>query len=235
MYRDLVTHLDSAKTVFGLQPDLSQNIAIQTNIVEIAAFYLNAVQRVQSSGPYFLGGHSFGGVVALEMAQQLKAQGEDTELLVVIDSSLDLNQKLELNSQTDLLTFLLDMGVKQKKHGKILQQLEPDEQLNYFLQHHKGAAKMLPNSDRTPLLNFLELSKLHYQAIANYQSNFYTDRVLFFKAQERDGVTAINPEQGWYKIANNQVHLHPVPGNHLTMLDSPNVVMLAQILSKYLV
>jgi thioesterase domain-containing protein len=48
------------------------------------------MQRVQPSGPYVLGGYSFGGVVALEIAQQLVARGERVALLVLLDPpSLD--------------------------------------------------------------------------------------------------------------------------------------------------
>ncbi len=143
VYRDLVANLNSDRTVFGLKPDLNKNPAIQSNIVEIARSYIEAVKIIQPSGSYCLGGHSFGGIVALEMAQQLKAQGEEIELLAVIDSSLEPRQKLELNTQTDLLTFLLDMGVKQPKYRPILQILTPKEQFNYFLQHQNPAAKML--------------------------------------------------------------------------------------------
>jgi len=234
MYRDLVTQINSAKTIFGLQPDFNNNIAIQTNIVEMATSYLDAVKSVQPSGPYFLAGHSFGGIVALEMAQQLKKQGEDIELLMVMDSSLKPNEKLELSNQTDLLAFLLDMGVKQKKYKPILQKLEPDEQLNYFLQHQNSAAEMLKNLDKTPLLNFLQIFKFNHQAMANYNSDFYSGRVVFLKAQDADAVTNPDSEQEWLKLTNNQVDIHTISGNHLTMLNCDNAIAIARILEQYL-
>jgi thioesterase domain-containing protein len=51
----------------------------------MAAHYLIAMRKVQPKGPYLLGGYSAGGIIALEVAQQLKQQGEEVALLAVID------------------------------------------------------------------------------------------------------------------------------------------------------
>jgi thioesterase domain-containing protein len=48
--------------------------------------HVRTVREVQPHGPYHLGGHSFGGLVSLEMAHQLREAGEDVDLLVVLDS-----------------------------------------------------------------------------------------------------------------------------------------------------
>lgn len=56
------------------------------SVPQIAAIYLREVRRIQSRGPYRLGGWSIGGIHAFEMALQLKAMGEDVELLCLIDS-----------------------------------------------------------------------------------------------------------------------------------------------------
>ena len=233
LYRDLVANLDSDRTVFGLKPDLNK-IAIQGDVVEIAKSYIEAIKIIQPSGSYCLGGHSFGGIVALEMARQLKAQGEEIQLLAVIDSSLEPRQKLELNTQTDLLTFVLDMGVEQPKYRSILQKLTPDEQLNYFLQH-QSAANTLKNLDKTLLLNFLQIFKLNHQAMAEYQADLYPGNLVFFKPEDADAVTNPNSERGWLKLTNNLAEIHSVAGNHLTMLDGKNAIALAKILNQYLI
>ena len=54
----------------------------------MAAKYIKVIQTVQPEGPYFLGGACFGGSVAFEMAQQLLAFGQRTELLVIIDTPM---------------------------------------------------------------------------------------------------------------------------------------------------
>jgi acyl-coenzyme A synthetase/AMP-(fatty) acid ligase/thioesterase domain-containing protein len=59
-------------------PDWSVQAAARRNV--------SILRKVQARGPYYLAGHSFGGLVALEMAQQLRRAGEDVGLLIVLDS-----------------------------------------------------------------------------------------------------------------------------------------------------
>ena len=54
-------------------------------IASLAAPLVEEVRSIQPSGPYHLGGYSFGGIVALEMARQLCALGEPIGLLALID------------------------------------------------------------------------------------------------------------------------------------------------------
>ena len=58
-----------------------------TSVEEIAAHYLSEVRAVRPNGPYLLGGYCFGGVVAFEMAQQLRKLGEPVDLLVLLGPS----------------------------------------------------------------------------------------------------------------------------------------------------
>ena len=53
---------------------------------QLATRLVSALQAVQRTGPYFLGGFSFGNMVAYEMAQQLNSKGEHVALLVIIDA-----------------------------------------------------------------------------------------------------------------------------------------------------
>ena len=55
---------------------------------DIAAEYVAALRRAQPVGPYALCGFSFGGLVALEMARQLREEGAGIELLCLLDPYL---------------------------------------------------------------------------------------------------------------------------------------------------
>ncbi|MFI9162702.1 amino acid adenylation domain-containing protein [Kitasatospora aureofaciens] len=56
------------------------------SVREMAADYLDRIRSVQPSGPYHLLGWSFGGIVAHEMAVQLRAAGEEVAALVILDT-----------------------------------------------------------------------------------------------------------------------------------------------------
>ncbi len=56
------------------------------SVEDMARRNLAQVRRIQPHGPYRLGGHCLSGLVAFEMAQQLRQAGEAVELLVLVDT-----------------------------------------------------------------------------------------------------------------------------------------------------
>ncbi|HEY9874808.1 MAG TPA: amino acid adenylation domain-containing protein, partial [Candidatus Obscuribacterales bacterium] len=71
-YYELGHHLGKDQPFYGLQPlGIDGKKPPLTRIEDMASYYIEALQVVQPRGPYFLGGWSFGGLVAFEMAQQL--------------------------------------------------------------------------------------------------------------------------------------------------------------------
>lgn len=86
-FRALADRIDPEVPVHALQAHGMESRGVPDWSVErTARRYLAEIRRVQPRGPYRLSGHSFGGLVALEMAIQLRRAGEHAELLVVIDS-----------------------------------------------------------------------------------------------------------------------------------------------------
>jgi len=86
-YYELAHNLEKNQPFYGLQPiGLDGKSSPLTRIEDMAAHYIEALRSVQPKGPYFLGGWSFGGWVAFEMAQQLQKSGEEVALLAVLDT-----------------------------------------------------------------------------------------------------------------------------------------------------
>ncbi len=99
-YRDLIINLDSKQPVYGIQAQgLDGKADIITKIEEMASKYIEDIRVLQPKGPYLLGGFCFGGLVAFEMAQQLKKQGQEISLLAMIDT-LKAGQKPILTRKT---------------------------------------------------------------------------------------------------------------------------------------
>jgi thioesterase domain-containing protein/acyl carrier protein len=86
-YLDLARRLGPSQPFYGLQgPDPHGGGEPCQRVEEMAAAYLEAVRRAQPAGPYVLGGYSFGGYVALELARLLAVQGGPPPLLLLLDS-----------------------------------------------------------------------------------------------------------------------------------------------------
>jgi acyl transferase domain-containing protein/thioesterase domain-containing protein len=87
LYRQLVERLGPDQPVYGFQArGLDGAESFHTKVEEMAADYIRQLSAVQPHGPYRLGGYCLGGVVALEMADQLKASGEQVSLVALIES-----------------------------------------------------------------------------------------------------------------------------------------------------
>ena len=86
-FRALVNYFDPERPFYALQPqglDGKQNCL--STVEEMAGHFISEVRRVHPKGPYYLGGYSFGGVVAYEMARQLSAMGDTVGLLALLDT-----------------------------------------------------------------------------------------------------------------------------------------------------
>ncbi|MFC7813261.1 amino acid adenylation domain-containing protein [Streptomyces sp. NPDC057367] len=87
-YAGLLHHLDPGTPLYGLQaPSLSGESVMPQTVEQLAADYVGRIRTVQTRGPYRLLGWSFGGLVAHAIAVQLERDGQQVELLAILDVS----------------------------------------------------------------------------------------------------------------------------------------------------
>ncbi len=87
VFRDLAQVSSLDQPIYALQSlGLDGKQTPLTSVEDMATFYLNEIKQVQAQGPYQFLGYSFGGLIALEMAQQLLMLGEDPSRLIFVDT-----------------------------------------------------------------------------------------------------------------------------------------------------
>lgn len=72
---------------YVMPPQDIRTLPPSPSIQEMAAAHLDALRSVRPKGPYVIGGFCVGGLVAYELAQQLRASGEKVEMLLIIDAA----------------------------------------------------------------------------------------------------------------------------------------------------
>jgi amino acid adenylation domain-containing protein len=96
LYREVARELEGQFAVYGVYADrelaLIADPSSAPSVAEFARDYLDAIRKQQPQGPYRIGGMSFGGIVAYEVAQQLRAAGEEVELLAMFDTVLPMTR-----------------------------------------------------------------------------------------------------------------------------------------------
>ena len=84
-YLSLASHWTSDRPLIAIEGRAAGEDKLPESVVEIASRYVQAICDYQPQGPYLVGGWSFGGIVALEIAQQLQAAGHQVNQLVLLD------------------------------------------------------------------------------------------------------------------------------------------------------
>jgi thioesterase domain-containing protein len=214
----------------------------------MAADYLKEIRALQPEGPYFLGGFSLGGLVAFEMAQQLRQQGQAVALLVLIDPTSPNNgQSLPPVSLSALHSLLNPTSVRDKiyHHFRHLGLLRPQGKLGCFLEGVKG--RLREKQQRLarmsnmlacqvylgigwrlpPALRDFYFVEAGQQAARKYVPQVYPGRVIFFQAANRSLAFQLD----WGRLAGDGWEIHEVASSHLDIVREPHV----QVLAKHLV
>ena len=108
-YQPLAQQLGKQQPVYGLQAfGLEAEQTPFTNMDEMLELYLSAIKQQQPQGPYQLVGHSFGGILALELARRLLQQGEPVSYLGLIDTHLPNRYFTGKLTEAELLQLLVE-------------------------------------------------------------------------------------------------------------------------------
>ncbi len=263
-FYDLGRYLGKDQPLYAFQAydTLDGESEVLTRIEDIASNYLEAMQTVQPQGPYFLGGHSFGGRVAFEIARQLHQQQQEIGLLVIIDdyapmpketsSSLfsyynewgDARWLMEVVESVEIaVSSAIDVTYEQ------LQKLTWSEQLEQILQQFKIVNALPPNSQIKHLQQMMEVYKSNLMAATIYsppQETFpfpiallRSKEILSEELEETPDFQiyyqlAQESTLGWNRFSSQPVEVHFVPGEHASMMVEPNLKVLAKQLKNCL-
>jgi amino acid adenylation domain-containing protein/non-ribosomal peptide synthase protein (TIGR01720 family) len=241
---NLAHHLDRDRPFYALQSvGLDGQSEPHSCIEDMAADYIQSIQSLQPQGPYLLGGHSFGGQVAFEMALQLQKMGQEVSLLAFLDSGApeepDINQSADDVEEAD---WWYEIGmVVEGLYGKSLEldretltSLTPDRQLIYFQERLKASNLLAPDVGIEQLRGLIQVYKNQVQMI--YQpKEIYHHQITFFMSSkdeaEEESESSGNPALGWNKFCTKPLDIHTIPGSHFTMLNEPHVQVLAERLA----
>ncbi len=239
------------RPVYGFQSaGLDGRTSPLDSVEELAAANVAALLELQKEGPYFLGGHSFGSWVALEMTHQLKKQGREVALLAILDTAAPAERDtsaLAVRNDTQWLVAVANM--MRHLYGKTvalsLESLEGRdwaEQLNTFAQALIDAQIISADADRSEVRGLVGVYKTQAQMRYRPKSPYPPVDLVLLRAVEPladfvDGIpeSMRNDETwGWKDYGQNGVRVETVPGDHLTMMTKPHCQAVAECLNTLL-
>ncbi len=247
-FRDLAQSLAPDYPFYGLQARGLDGIQEPIPQIEaMAAHYIEEIRSLQPNGPYLLGGASFGGTVALEIAQQLHQQGAEVSLLAIFDHAPH-NVKIEVpyGKFKKRLIYTYKVLGNFPYWFKEFLQVGPSRMLTRFRRKWRSAQKVrrepelnnLEHFDPADFIDFaselsprrLELIATHYRAMKTYNPKPYPGRVTLFRARSRPLLNTFDPAASWEKLAPGRVEVKDIPSSHEGMFRKPNVYQLAKCL-----
>jgi amino acid adenylation domain-containing protein len=236
----LARHLGPDQPFYGLQGvGFDGEAEPQTSVEEMATRYLVEIEAAQPRGPYFLGGHSLGGWVAYEMAQQLLRKGREVGLVAIIDTAAPIPGPARDTSAWDNARWIAELASRIGQllnpdlnvSAEALRALEADAQFDRFKEALRGADLFPGEASSDHLRNVLELFKAHSQVRYRLPLDPLPVRVALLRTATppADLPLSADPSWGWAAVAETEVYI--VPGEHLTALRSPHVLVLADRLT----
>jgi amino acid adenylation domain-containing protein len=220
------------------------------SVEALAAANVAALLEFQPSGPYFLGGHSFGSWVALEMAQQLKRLGRDVAMLAILDTAAPAERDLSamaVRNDTQWLVVVANMLTHLFSKPVDLQ-LESLEGLAWPVQLERFADALIDggvlpaDADRAEIRGLVNVyrsqAQMRYRPAPGHAP---VDLVLLRAAEPLadfvDGIpdAMLHDESwGWRDYALGGPIVEVVPGDHLTMMTRPHCHDVAAALHRIL-
>jgi len=233
LFRGLADELGSDQPVYGIQLAAPTSKVGELTLQAIAARNVEEICALDPVGPYYLAGHSLGGLLAYEIAAQLLRKGKEIGLLALLDCALKQThwgdheggsssfRKLSLRWRKKIYR-LFQSGFVITTWRKILY-----NQMMFkiwLLRHTYKEGSFHPQLFGMDAYIALFAERYDPQPID-------VDGVLFV-AEDEAAPESVG--QGWARLLQGRLTVQEVPGSHQTIFSEPNVSVLARELARRL-
>ncbi|MCK4261014.1 MAG: amino acid adenylation domain-containing protein, partial [Halanaerobiales bacterium] len=243
-YVDLAERLNPEFNCWGIRADRLNGYAPKNvTVEEMADRYIGKIRMIQEVGPYYIAGWSLGGTIVFEMVRQLEQMDEKVQFCGIIDSVPPRKGqkvgKFTLESEIKLVEKLVgdgEIGEKLKDVSSInevwalvveyIEKMDLDIDVIRRLIPN-NLAKVIPNYDQLSIGELIYYNNV-IRTLDNAQAIYSpSDKIQalinFFKADK----TPINLAE-WESLCLNPIKVYNIPGDHHSILKSPDVVQLSE-------
>ncbi|HVX52009.1 MAG TPA: amino acid adenylation domain-containing protein [Chitinophagaceae bacterium] len=215
----LLKYISPEQPLYGLQPKgIKGKSEIPRTIEDISAYYIQEILQQNQTGPYIIGGFSFGGIIAFEMAQQLTAMGKEVKMLVMFDTYL--GRFYEKASPFTKLGWKLHKII----YTCVLLWQNPKVKIAFEKRKFKDKVLRQYNELRWKLKgNKVKKNHMYYiykiqdglkSARRIYKPAPYKGEIHLFRAKKKTFYFHDYTYLGWQPFALNGIKTHDMPGEH---------------------
>ncbi|MFJ7794121.1 amino acid adenylation domain-containing protein [Pseudomonas sp. NPDC096950] len=211
-----------------------------------AMHYADAIEQVAPTGPLNIGGWSYGGVVAYELASELKRRGRRLHNVFLLDTIVRVSQgevQIERSEFMNWFMWELLSGDGQKDYGYHALDFAPLSDLQAFeaIKQHGVAQGIFDGSITLQTLDQLyRVFHANWQSLLDYRFPPLDLPLTLFAADvelpdvlqaphELVGTAFRDPYRGWRTVAPH-VERIAVEGDHLTMMREPHIQRVGEVI-----
>jgi thioesterase domain-containing protein/acyl carrier protein len=235
-YRELSRNMGEDQPFFALY---SESMGLWREGIEqleiIAKQFIEKIREIDQQGPYFIGGYSAGGIVALEIATQLKKQDFNVGLVVLFDT-FGPNYPRLLPGITPRIFNALRVVRRIQSYwwkfrlldwkGKLQQLRFPKVHTWVRDRYGEVRAPVRPTTEKGAY--FITPAR------RKYKPGNYDGEVLLVRAEKGFLGIRRDPMMGWGEVFSSDLEVCMVPGDHEAMLFGPRSKYVAERLTSYL-
>lgn len=211
---NLIPHVGLDQPIYGFKPRGLDGMAeAHCSVESMAADYLRELKQFQPEGPYLIGGECIGGIVAFEMAQQLKHNGDRVALLLMMDTPRPSARRSILSRfRFARRKFIRTIGgVNNLLHQPFKKTLT---RVRQKIQHKLRLTLHLTEQDQVKYRIMLT-ERSYPRILFKYRPKPFPGKITLLVnrlAHSKD------PTLGWEDLAESGLEVYPVPGDHVTRL-----------------
>lgn len=241
LFNALAMNLDTDQPVFGLQAKGLNGVDKPLDKMEdIAANYIEEILAKNPDGPFALAGYSLGGIIAYEMARQMKALGKDVRMLAMFDTHI--TQTTKFDSWIKITLNRIRFFIMQVLYSFVLFAQDPKRAVEYkFLQLKRRVIRLYwritkgKEQKQTGFFGYSnQIDEENKRAMNNYYIQPLDIAIDLFRAKKRTFYMDDFTTMGWTPFAKRGVKVHDIPGEHNTIFAPPNDKEFAVVLQECL-
>ena len=236
-YKKLIPYLPAEQPLYALQAKGLDGKRVRINSIEkLAESYLKEIRAAQPHGPYYLGGFSFGGGVAMELARRLRDAGESVDLLAIFDSwppRIIRNKQLKRIFKKICVMLSHPLGFMVKEMFALVRHLFNRPRRWRAVRSIRYSLKYLFSTSRAkvPVAERRQYVMYHHRRIREaYRPDPYMGDILLLYTSAREKRAL----KGWEEGVSGRVTARCLPGKHTEIFDEPYIAKLAEELNRYL-
>ncbi|MGH9078932.1 MAG: alpha/beta fold hydrolase [Acidimicrobiales bacterium] len=222
-YRRLGPYLSQDRPLIGIQVQEFGDATgpVRTSIEEMAEEAVAQIRSRQALGPYVLGGHSAGGLVAYEAARELIASGDEVQLVVLLDSPVPRSS----------LHYLWAEAVLNWPDIRVADAAERIQQVRGALSRRFSHLRLHRDPDRVRATITHSYRAINV-AVKRYHPGPYDGDVAVMRTKQGAAMALGKADLGWGELVRGRLVSTEIPGLHNTILEGPQLEIVGRQLDQ---